>query len=184
MREVKRNNAPPTRKKLVANRSRRECVYKQTGAGRVTFCGKEKQGSGQMFSFYKKKTEQSELCSEVAESQKFEPQRPFGLQHSRPCILNPLLPVCNRRKPITTNPVFGRKTRVFQVQKTKIRGTTSVTDFFVQSGNSKGIPNGILENRLEFSDFQPGKANLSVQNLAIGCGLPVPVSGGLIHRKS
>lgn len=106
------------------------------------------------------------------------------ITNSRPCILNPLLPVYSHRKPFTTNLVFGRKTRVFNVEKTKIRGTTSVTDFFVLNGNSKGIPKGILENRLEFSDFQPEKANLSVQNLATGCGLPVSVSGEPAHRKS
>ena len=80
--------------------------------------------------------------------------------------------------------MFGRKTRVFQYSKAKIRGTTSVADFFVLQGNSKGVPNGILENRLEFSDFVPEKANLSVQNLATGCGLPVSVSGELVHGKT
>ena len=33
-------SALPTRKKLVANQSRRERVYKRTGDGSVTFCGK------------------------------------------------------------------------------------------------------------------------------------------------
>ena len=52
------------RKKLVANRSRCERIYKRTGDGSVTFCGEEEQGSGRMFFFKKRKTEQSELCSD------------------------------------------------------------------------------------------------------------------------
>ena len=68
-----------TRKKLVATanrRDRREGVYNRTGEPSVTFCEKEEQGSGRMAYFLsqtKNKPEQSELCSDVARPEGFEP---------------------------------------------------------------------------------------------------------------
>lgn len=64
-----------TRKKLVATASRREGVYNRTGEPSVTFCEKEEQGSGRMVYFLsqtKNKSEQSELCSDVACPERFE----------------------------------------------------------------------------------------------------------------
>ena len=67
-----------TRKKLVATANRCEGVYNRSGEPGVTFGEKEEQGSGRMAYFLpqtKNKSEQSELCSDVAEKEGFEPSR-------------------------------------------------------------------------------------------------------------
>ena len=61
-----------TRKRLAATESRRECACKRTGEPSVTFC--DKGGARKRADvFLHRKTEQSELCSDVVGMTGFEP---------------------------------------------------------------------------------------------------------------
>ena len=61
----RKNGHFAARKKVVATESRREGVYNRTGEPSVPFCEKEEQGSVQTIFYIKRKSEQSELCSDV-----------------------------------------------------------------------------------------------------------------------
>ena len=72
---------PVTRKKLVATASRREGACNRTGEPSVTFCerGGARERADDLFFCHrqKNKSEQSELCSDMAEKEGFEPSMSF-----------------------------------------------------------------------------------------------------------
>ena len=125
-----------TRKKLVATANRHEGVLSRTGEPSVTFCEKEEQGSGRMAYFLsqtKNKPEQSELCSDVAEKEGFEPSRRFCRLHEfQSCALDQARRLLHlRRKPLYQ--IKSKKSSIFFILflSVKMRDTMQLCPSFL-----------------------------------------------------